>query len=75
MIKQKKTNLYLMISVLTVVFNAHSWLLRTVNCDVNKRIKATWCLYIKQVLRDGFEWNVMPLLGHFGGRVGICGIL
>ena len=21
------------------------------------------------------QWNVTPLLGHFGGRVGYCGIL
>ena len=37
---------YKMISILRVVYNAQRWLLRTVDCDVNKRIKATWCNYI-----------------------------
>ena len=47
--------------------NAQRWLLRTVNCDVNKRIKATWCHYIKKILMgawmdDIFRWSVKILL-------------
>ena len=41
-------SLYHVISILRVVSDAQRWLLRTVNCDVNKRIKATWCHYIKK---------------------------
>ena len=34
-----------MISILRVVSNAKRWLLMTVNCDVNKKIRATWHHY------------------------------
>ena len=53
-------------SILRVVSNAQRWLLMAVNCDVNNRIKATWCtlkkLYMLQVnnsliLRDYEFWK------------------
>ena len=36
-------SLYHVISILRDVSNAQRLLLETVNCDVNKKIKATWC--------------------------------
>ena len=37
-----------MFSILRVVPIAQRLSIRTVNCDVNSRIKATWCHYIKK---------------------------
>ena len=37
--------------------SARRWLSRTVNCDVNKRIKATWCHYIKNYIWILFDLN------------------
>ena len=37
----KKCNLYHVSSIVRVVSNAQRYLLRTMSCDVNKRIKAT----------------------------------
>ena len=40
--------MYHVISVLRVMSNAQRWLLSTMNCDVNKKIKDTWCHCIKK---------------------------
>ena len=34
-----------------------------------------WCVFIIKCKSCRQKWNVTPLIGHFGGRVGICGIL
>ena len=43
----------------------------TVNFDMTQ-----YGIYVIQMsLTFDLQWNVTPLLGHFGGRVGICGII
>ena len=65
-------------------FNDRSNMLRIVDFkNKNKNEHSDkWIAQNLNWLNETFEsfkikskWNVMPLLGHFGWRVGICGIL
>ena len=60
---------------INLLHNAQRWLLRSVNCDVNKRREAARCHYIKNLLqfhpkflKVGEHWSKEKLLlgkGHF----------
>ena len=58
------SNLYHVISNLRVVSNAQRQLLRTASCDVNKRIKGTWCHYIKKDSNYKLSFNLYELYNY-----------